>query len=370
MTRRRYTEEDQERLLDLFGEPERWSQTLRNMHWINVAATVTAFNRKHHGRSTSALYIRFQCRGDQVFLRHRKRRDSAKLPVQRHRILRHRRWRRASRAHLLEQGDAVSPARPNLARHDGDLLSEQRLAVCLRRDVFKRLYEYKTRHGIPTWEAALESILPAVEATVVVSTIAVEKIANAVLYEGYLLYPYRSSAVKNRQRFNFGVVYPRAYSEAQGGVEPFEMETQCLALGEPLSTLAVNVRCLRLVERVAGYLREPVSELPDDAGKAFVPAPSIEIDGTIYESWQEAAECEMKLPDVHFAELAARPVLRQFALPATRTIEPVRDAAGMVAGLIVRTRESLWNAGSRPASTSRRAGCSESVFEFRTTRRS
>ncbi len=38
----------------------------------------------------------------------------------------------------------------------------------------------------------------------------VEKIANAVLYEGYLLYPYRASAIKNRQRFNFGVLYPRA----------------------------------------------------------------------------------------------------------------------------------------------------------------
>ena len=168
-----------------------------------------------------------------------------------------------------------------------------------------------------------------------------EKIANAVLYEGYLLYPYRSSAVKNRHRFNFGVVYPRAYSEMQGGVEPYEMETQCLALGGPLTTLAVNVRCLRLVERVAGYLREPVRELPNDSEPAFVPAASIEIDGMVCESWQEAAECEMRLPAVHFAELAGQPVLRQFALPATRTIEPVRDAAGMVAGLIVRTQEPL-----------------------------
>ena len=36
----------------------------------------------------------------------------------------------------------------------------------------------------------------------------VEKIANAVLYEGYLLYPYTASAVKNQQRWNFGVLYP------------------------------------------------------------------------------------------------------------------------------------------------------------------
>ena len=40
----------------------------------------------------------------------------------------------------------------------------------------------------------------------------VDGIVKAVLYEGYMLYPYRPSAVKNRQRFNFGVVYPRVYS--------------------------------------------------------------------------------------------------------------------------------------------------------------
>ena len=45
-----------------------------------------------------------------------------------------------------------------------------------------------------------------------------DAIANAVLYEGYMLYPYRPSSAKNRQRFNFGVLYPRAYSEAQIGI--------------------------------------------------------------------------------------------------------------------------------------------------------
>jgi hypothetical protein len=174
-----------------------------------------------------------------------------------------------------------------------------------------------------------------------VSTPHVEKIANAVLYEGYLLYPYRSSAVKNRQRWNFGVVYPRAYSEMQGGVEPFEMETQCLALGGPMTALVVKVRCLRLVERIAGYVAEPVPELPDGAEPSFLAAASIEIDGRSYESWQEAAECEMILPDLHFAILAAQPVRRRFALPSTRTVEPVRDASGKVAGLIVRTQEAL-----------------------------
>jgi len=36
----------------------------------------------------------------------------------------------------------------------------------------------------------------------------VERIAEAVLYEGYMLYPYRPSSVKNQQRWNFGVLYP------------------------------------------------------------------------------------------------------------------------------------------------------------------
>ena len=57
----------------------------------------------------------------------------------------------------------------------------------------------------------------------------VNEVVEAVLYEGYILYPYRASAKKNRQRFTFGRVYPRAYSEAQKGAEPFVMTTQCVA---------------------------------------------------------------------------------------------------------------------------------------------
>jgi hypothetical protein len=167
----------------------------------------------------------------------------------------------------------------------------------------------------------------------------VEKIANAVLYEGYILYPYRSSAVKNRQRWNFGVVCPRAYSEAEGGTEPWEMETQCLALGGPSTALDVKVRCLRLVNRVAGYLAEPVAELTDGAVPAFLPADSIRINGGTYDSWQEAAECEMSLA-CDFAE-GAGPIRRRFFHPATKSVEPVRDASGAVAGAIVRTQEQL-----------------------------
>jgi len=48
---------------------------------------------------------------------------------------------------------------------------------------------------------------------------AVDQIARAVLYEGYMLYPYRPSSVKNQQRWNFGVLCPQSYSQAQNGAE-------------------------------------------------------------------------------------------------------------------------------------------------------
>ncbi len=68
----------------------------------------------------------------------------------------------------------------------------------------------------------------------------VEKIANAVLYEGYMLYPYRPSAVKNQQRFNFGVLYPREYCEAQAGSDNWEMQTECLVIGNAATPLEVK----------------------------------------------------------------------------------------------------------------------------------
>src|SRR5215472_10541089 len=105
-----------------------------------------------------------------------------------------------------------------------------------------------------------------------------EKIADTVLYEGYLLYPYRSSAVKNRQRWNFGVIYPRAYSETQGGSDPFEMETQCLAAGSSASSITVKVRFLRLTQRIVGSVAAPFSSISDEAAPAFDAAESIEID--------------------------------------------------------------------------------------------
>lgn len=68
----------------------------------------------------------------------------------------------------------------------------------------------------------------------------VDKIVNSVLYEGYMLYPYRRSALKNRHRWNFGRVYPT-------GVEPSRMTTECLIEGEAPS-IGIEVRFLQIYE--------------------------------------------------------------------------------------------------------------------------
>src|SRR6202007_2883936 len=85
-----------------------------------------------------------------------------------------------------------------------------------------------------------------------------DQIVNAVLYEGYILYPYRPSSKKNQQRFTFCRVYPQAYSVAQCGSEPFVMQTECLAratTGAPM--LRINVRFLQPMAREVGALGTP-----------------------------------------------------------------------------------------------------------------
>jgi hypothetical protein len=66
-----------------------------------------------------------------------------------------------------------------------------------------------------------------------------EKIANAVLYEGFLLYPYRKSSVKNQQRWHFGTLGP------MGGADRSMMQTECLVDGGAQTTLDVKVRFLQ-----------------------------------------------------------------------------------------------------------------------------
>lgn len=78
---------------------------------------------------------------------------------------------------------------------------------------------------------------------------AVEKIAAAILYEGYILYPYRPTAIKNRQRWNFGTLYPRVYAQAQRPEEPYRLVAECLVEADAEATLDVRLRFLQLLRQ-------------------------------------------------------------------------------------------------------------------------
>jgi len=74
-----------------------------------------------------------------------------------------------------------------------------------------------------------------------------ERIAGAVLYEGYLLYPYRPSALKNRRRWTFGVLFPPAFCLRESAGDRFSSQTECLVEGDGETRVAAKVRFLQLL---------------------------------------------------------------------------------------------------------------------------
>jgi hypothetical protein len=151
-------------------------------------------------------------------------------------------------------------------------------------------------------------------------------IAKAILYEGYLLYPYRPSAVKNRQRWSFGAVFPRLYSTHEPS-EPCIMQTQCLLQGDIHTAIDVRVGFLQLIARdieAAGQLR-----------------PSLEVEGELYFTWEEAIEREVAAPTLTIGRLREEATTIHFAMPADQQREPIRTRSGTVAGDVVRTSQDL-----------------------------
>jgi hypothetical protein len=169
----------------------------------------------------------------------------------------------------------------------------------------------------------------------------VEKIAKAVLYEGYMLYPYRPSAVKNQQRWNFGVLHPRSYSQAQGGSDAWMMQTECLVEGSQRTELEVRVRFLHLVQRSVGQLKAPAGELQPGEISNFQLVDKLEVEGKVFQRWQEAVEREITLPIRDLANLSREPLLQLFTLPAEKQFEPLRDRSGQILGIIIRQRELM-----------------------------
>jgi hypothetical protein len=159
-----------------------------------------------------------------------------------------------------------------------------------------------------------------------------KKIAEAVLYEGYLLWPYRKSARKNQQRWTFGGVYPRAYSEARGEDDPWVMQTQCLVLGDGETSVEVRVRFLHVVER-------KVNQRNGEGTLEFVD--ELRVRGERYISWDEASKREIAVGRLELSELPGSPKRVAIDIPEGSKEEPLAEPTGEIVGAVVRRWRSL-----------------------------
>ncbi len=164
VARRHYSPEEQAQLLDLFGEPDRWGQTLRSMLWTHASVVVPGFKQQtvadllvpctfdfnvaatkyFHGLKDGDLPLMFLFSGT-VFYQSESRALQV-APIS---------WDKEAKFRLPVAAwqQLIETHYPNSAW------------LSLRKDVFDRLYQYKMRCGIPTWEQTIERVLDEVEET-------------------------------------------------------------------------------------------------------------------------------------------------------------------------------------------------------------
>jgi hypothetical protein len=158
VTRRRYSGPDQEKLRDLFGEPERWGQTLRSMLWTHASAVVPPF------KGTASVPLHVPCTFDfnVAATKYFAGLTDGEIPL----------CLMFSGTVFYENHAGAVQVAPiswdketrfrlplNIWKEMMDLYYPGSAWMCLRRDVFEQLQDYKVKHGIPTWEEAVERIL-------------------------------------------------------------------------------------------------------------------------------------------------------------------------------------------------------------------
>lgn len=157
--RRQYTGAEKAKLRDLFGEPERWGQTLRTMLWAHAQTTIRAFT----GSATVGLPVACTYDLNMAGTKYFYALEQGDIPLR-----------------FLFSGTIFYAGQPmglQVAQISWDKEATFRLPVkiwhdmmdqyypnsawlYLRRDIFDRLYQYKVQHGLPTWEETLQRLLP------------------------------------------------------------------------------------------------------------------------------------------------------------------------------------------------------------------
>jgi hypothetical protein len=161
--KRRYLPPEQEKLADLFGEPSRWSRTVKPLHWMNTSVAVQGFSgsvvvdlelpctfdfnvaatKYFHALDDGEIPLCVMFSGTVFYQGKDGALQVAQIPWDREAYFRLpvSVWKQMMDAHF-----------PNSAW------------LSLRRDTFEQLYAYKVRHGLPTWEQAIARMLAVEEA--------------------------------------------------------------------------------------------------------------------------------------------------------------------------------------------------------------
>ena len=162
VTRRRYSPDEQKHMLDLFGPPERWSQTLRNLLWTHANIVVPSF------KESTLIDLPVPCTFDfnVATTKYFAGLESGEVPL----------CLMFSGTVFYAEPDRALQVSPISWHHEAkfklpvkvwremmDTYYPNTAWVCLRRDVFDRLNQYKMEHSIPTWEALIESVIPAAQ---------------------------------------------------------------------------------------------------------------------------------------------------------------------------------------------------------------
>lgn len=158
-TKRKYSAREQEQLFELFGEPERWGRTLRSMLWTHTSVVVPSFQREtiidlpvpctfdfniaatkfFAGLEDGVVPLNLMFSGTVFF-----EKDDAGLQVEQ----------------ISWDKEAQFRLPVSVWRNMMDHYYPNTAWLCLRRDIFERLYSYKLAHAFSTWDQAIESLIP------------------------------------------------------------------------------------------------------------------------------------------------------------------------------------------------------------------
>jgi hypothetical protein len=155
---------------------------------------------------------------------------------------------------------------------------------------------------------------------------AARRVADALLYEGYLLYPYRASATKNQLRWQFGVLSPAGAAAAGVGESP-ALSATVLLRPAPGARVDVHVRFLQVQARAV--------EAAVDGG--FAPVDRLPVGGSDWVPWYEAVDREVVVGGLTAADLLAGRTVPVTAAGGVDVAE-LAGPGGAPAGRLVRTR--------------------------------